>query len=69
ICGASSMNSPDHDALFRAIVDARRILAEDGPGPPDPGETLRRLRAVLDGEELVHALDRLNRQSVSRLGR
>lgn len=42
---------------------------DDRPGPPDPGETLRRLRAVLDGDELVHALDRLNRQPVSRLGR
>ncbi|MCK1725677.1 MULTISPECIES: hypothetical protein [unclassified Bradyrhizobium] len=63
------MNSPDHDALFRAVVDARRVLSEDQMGSLDPVETLRRLRAVLDGDELVHALDRLNRQQVSRLER
>lgn len=64
------MNSPDHDALFRAVVDARRVLSEDQTGSLDPIETLRRLRAVLDDDELVHALDRLNhRQQVSRLER
>lgn len=66
---SQNMNSPDHDALFRAVVDARRVLSEDQMGSLDPVETLRRLRAVLDGDELVHALDRLNRQQVSRLER
>lgn len=63
------MNSPDHDALFRAVVDARRILSEDQLGSLDPLYTLQRLRVVLDSEELVHALDRANRQPVSRLDR
>ncbi|MCK1733938.1 hypothetical protein IVA79_08210 [Bradyrhizobium sp. 138] len=66
---SQNMNSPDHDGLFRAVLDARRVLSEDQMGSLDPVETLRRLRAVLDGDELVHALDRLNRQQVSRLER
>ncbi|MDA9495551.1 hypothetical protein AB7M17_000937 [Bradyrhizobium sp. USDA 377] len=63
------MNSPDHDALYRAVVDARRILSEDQLGCLDPVQTLRRLQAVLDSDELVHALDRSNLQPVSRLQR
>jgi hypothetical protein len=63
------MNTPDHDALYRAVVDARRILSEDQLGSLDPAQTLRRLQAVLDSDELVHALDRSNLQPVSRLER
>jgi hypothetical protein len=63
------MNSPDHDALFRAVVDARRILSEDQLGSLGPLQSLQRLRAVLNSDELVHALDCSNRQPVSRLDR
>jgi hypothetical protein len=60
---------PYHDALYRAIVDARRILSEDQLGSLDPVQILRRLQAVLDSDELVRALDRSNLQPVSRLDR
>ncbi|MBR0827210.1 hypothetical protein JQ596_16895 [Bradyrhizobium manausense] len=63
------MNSPDQDVLYRAIVDARRILSEDRLGSLDLVQTLRRLQAVLDSDELVHALDRSNHHPVSRLER
>jgi hypothetical protein len=56
------MNSPDQDTLLRAVEDARRILREYiEPGPHDATQTVERLLAVLDREDLVHALDRLNR--------
>jgi hypothetical protein len=60
------MNDPDHDALFRAVMDARRILSED-PATCHPEIALERLSAVLNRSELVHTLDRINRQPVSRL--
>ncbi|MBR0718974.1 hypothetical protein [Bradyrhizobium liaoningense] len=63
------MNSPDHNALYRAVVDARRILSENQLGSLDPQQTMRRLQAVLDSDELVHALNRSNLQPVSRLER
>ena len=64
------MNTPDHDTLVRAIVDARSILSEQvGFGSRDSGRTLERLRAVLDRAELIHALNRMNRKPVARLER
>jgi hypothetical protein len=59
------MNSPDHDVLFRAVLDARRVLGKDEEG----SRTLERLRAVLNKDELVHALDRMNHRPVARLTR
>ena len=62
------MNSPDHDMLIRAIEDARRILGEYiEPGPRDPARTVERLLAVLDRNDVVHALDRITRRRVTRL--
>ena len=62
------MNSPDQDTLLRAIEDARMILAEYvEPRPRDPVRTIDRLLAVLDNENVVHALDRLKRRSVLRI--
>ena len=62
------MNTPDHDTLVRAIVDARSILSEYvGFGSRDSARTLERLRAVLDRAELIHALNRMNRKPVALL--
>jgi hypothetical protein len=61
--------NPDQDTLMRAVEDARRILGEYIEGPPDSTRTLQRLLAVLDGKEVVHALDRMRRRRVIRLGR
>jgi hypothetical protein len=62
------MNSPDQDTLVRAIEDARRILGEYiEPGPRDAMQTIERLLAVLDRDDLVHALDRINRRRSIRL--
>ena len=62
------MNTPDHDTLVRAIVDARSILSEHvGFGSRDSGRTLERLRAVLDRAELIHALNRMSRKPVALL--
>lgn len=53
------MTSPDQDTLIRAIEDATRILGEYiGPGPRDAKVTVARLLAVLDRNDVVHALDR-----------
>ena len=62
------MNTTDQDTVLRAMVDARRILAEhSAPGPYDATRTVHRLIAVLDRDEVVHALDRMNRRRVLRL--
>jgi hypothetical protein len=55
------MNSPDQDTVLRAMEDARRILGEYiAPGPRDSKRTVDRLLAVLDRDEVVHALERLD---------
>jgi len=62
------MNNPDQDTLVRAVEDARRILGEYiAPGPRDAKLTVERLLAVLDRNDVVHALDRINRRRVIRL--
>ena len=62
------MNSPDQDTLIRAVEDARRILGEYiEPGPRDATRTVERLLAVLDRNDVVHALDRVKRRRVIRL--
>jgi hypothetical protein len=66
------MNTPDEDVLLRAIEDARRILGEyvapETPGEPgDATHTIERLLAVLDRDEVVHALDRMTRRRTLRL--
>ena len=62
------MNTPDHDTLVRAVVDARSILGEYvASGSHDPAQALERLWAVLDRAELIHALNRMNRKPVARL--
>jgi hypothetical protein len=62
------MNNPDQDTLVRAVEDARRVLWEYvGPGPRDAIVTVDRLLAVLDRDDVVHALDRIKRRRVIRL--
>ena len=62
------MNTPDQDTVFRALEDARRILGEYiTPGQGDAVQTVERLLAVLDRDDVVHALDRINRRRVIKL--
>jgi hypothetical protein len=66
VCGV--MNNPDQDTVLRAIEDARRILDEYiEPGPRDATLTVERLFVVLNRDDVVHALDRMNRRKVLRL--
>jgi hypothetical protein len=61
------MNTPDEDTVLKATEDARRILAEYiAPGPRDAAQTVHRLLAVLDTEEVVRALDRMKRHRTMR---
>ena len=62
------MSNPDQETLLRAVEDARRILGEYiEPGQRDAAETVQRLLAVLDTNDVVHALDRMKRRRVLRL--
>ena len=64
----SSLTTPDQETLLRAVEDARRILGQYiEPGQRDARRTVESLLAVLDKNEVVHALDRLKRQRVVRL--
>jgi hypothetical protein len=61
------MNNPDQDTLLRAIEDARRILGEYiEPGQRDATRTVERLVAVLDKNDVVHALDQWLTRSLAR---
>jgi hypothetical protein len=62
------MNTTDQDTVLRAVEDARRILREYiAPGSHDATRTVHRLIAVLDRDEVVHALDRMKRRRTLRL--
>jgi hypothetical protein len=62
------MNNSDQDTLIRAVEDARRILGEYiEPGPGDATRAVQRLLAVLDRNDVIHALDRIKRRRVIRL--
>ena len=61
------MNNPDQDTLIRAVEDARRILGEYIEGPRDVTRTVEHLLAVLERNDVVHALDRIKRRRVIRL--
>jgi hypothetical protein len=62
------MNNPDQDTLIRALEDARRILGEYiEPGQRDANGTVERLLAVLDRNDVVHALGRMKLRRVIRL--
>jgi hypothetical protein len=62
------LSTPDQETLVRAVEDARRILGEYiEPSQHDATETVQRLLAVLDKDDVVHALDRLTRRRAMRL--
>jgi hypothetical protein len=63
------MKMPDMGVVLLAMEDVRRILREyiEPDRLRDPAETVDRLLATLDREDLVHALNRLNRRRVIRL--
>jgi len=62
------MTEPDQDTVLRAVEDARHILGEYvAPDPRNATQTLDRLLAVLNRDEVVHALDRLKRRRTLRL--
>ena len=61
------MNNPDQDTVLRAIEDARRILGEYIEGPRDATLTVERLFVILNRDDVVRALDRINRRKVLRL--
>src|SRR3982074_2445900 len=68
-CGVTRvMNSPDQETVLRAIEDARRILGDYiKPGQSDAARTVEHLIAVLDKNDVVHALDRMTHRRVLRL--
>ena len=56
------MNNPDQNTLIRAVEDARRILGEYiEPGPRDAEQTLSRLIAVLETQDLASAIERIEK--------
>jgi hypothetical protein len=62
------MSTPDQETLLRVVEDARRILGEYiDPGKRNATRTVERLLAVLDNNDVVHALDRMKRRRVLRL--
>jgi hypothetical protein len=62
------MSTPDQETLLRAVEDARRILGEYiEPGQRNAARTVQHLLAVLDRNDVVHALDRMKRRRVMRL--
>jgi hypothetical protein len=62
------MNNPDQETVLRAIEDARRILGEyKEPGQRDATRTVERLLAILDRNDVEHALGRMNRRRMIRL--
>jgi hypothetical protein len=62
------VNNPDQDTLIRAVEDARRVLREYiAPGPRDATRTVERLLAILDRNDVLLALDRMQRRRVLRL--
>jgi hypothetical protein len=59
------MDSPDQSAILRAVLDARRILAEEMEAARPP--VMERLCAVLNQEEFVHTLSPMSHKPITRL--
>jgi hypothetical protein len=58
----------DQQLLISILHEVGRIIAESlEPGPPDAEQTLTRLIAVLDTEELARSIERLERGRGLRL--
>ena len=56
----------DQETVITALQEVRRILRDTGSGPRDCEATINRLRALLDDDQIVHALERIGQQSRSR---
>jgi hypothetical protein len=61
------MNNTDQETVLRALEDARRILGEYMFPGIDANQTVHRLIAVLDRDEVVRAIDRMKRRRILRL--
>jgi hypothetical protein len=62
------MNNPDQDTVLRAVENARRILGDYlAVGQRDATLTIERLLVVLDRNDVVHAIERMNRGTTLRL--
>ena len=61
------MNNTDQETVLRALEDARRILGEYIWLIRDANQTVDHLVAVLDRDEVVHALGRMKRRRTLRL--
>jgi hypothetical protein len=63
------MTLSDQELTVYAIREAQLILADYiRPGPQDPEKTLQQLLAVLDRDDVVEAVDRLENGSSMRVG-
>ena len=66
--GEGPVKTGDQEIVLAAIERARRILGEYiEPRPRDAISTLDRLLLVLDHDDVVKALDHLNRRRMIRL--
>jgi hypothetical protein len=62
------MRNPDQETLIRALEDARHILGDYIEiGPRDATRTVEYPLAVLNGNDVVLALDRFKRRRAIRL--
>jgi hypothetical protein len=62
------MTNPDQETINRAVEDARRILGHYLDSVPrDANAAVDRLISILNRQDLIHALDRVNRRRVIRL--
>lgn len=64
------MKNRDRDIIVAAVQDARHVLgAYIEPGPRDPAAAMNEMLRILDDENLVAALDRIDRRNSFRLVR
>ena len=57
----------DQETIIAALQEARSILHRDtGSGLRDREATIHSLRTLLDGDQIVHALERIGQQNQPR---
>jgi hypothetical protein len=61
------MLSPDQETVLCALEDARRLLDEYIAGRRDAAWTVERLLGMLDKNDVVPAIDQMNRCRIQRL--
>jgi hypothetical protein len=58
----------DHDRILEAVQAARKIIGRYiEPGQRNPHATIEDLLSVLDSEDLIAALERMDRRATMRL--